>query len=180
MFRLNLQKKHQSHNDLNINNQCLILLDTFGVKKQSWLTVRMSCHWGGTETVTQRKTCPPGIWGDSGAPCLCNTAKNRGVGTCCFYLTMSMQMDEGTRDCWAAQRTKAPTARNYWYTYAEPGSKCFKYERKCYLVGANYHWLSYSAKRNIASTVPNHTKLVFTRANFKWINEGSESFTAGH
>lgn len=45
----------------------------------------------------------------------------------------------------------------------------FKYERKCYLVGANYHSLftSYSAKQHIVSTVTNHTKLVFTRANFE-------------
>lgn len=39
MFRLKFQKKHQRYDDLNTNKYSLILLDAFGVKKQSWLTL---------------------------------------------------------------------------------------------------------------------------------------------
>lgn len=45
----------------------------------------------------------------------------------------------------------------------------FKYERKCELVGANYYSLFYKvlSQATHCQHCTNHTKLVFTRANFE-------------
>lgn len=58
----------------------------------------------------------------------------------------------------------------------------FKYERKCELVGANHCSLFYKllSQATHCQHCTDHTKLVFTRANFEWVSQGSKSFTAAH
>lgn len=90
--------------------------------------------------------------------------KTREIGTCCFCLTMSMQMDKGTRDCWAAQRTRdncKDLLMHLCRTWQPMTIDNIFFHIWMYLVGGDYHCLvtSYSAKRHIVSTVPNHTQV---------------------